>query len=230
MPGGHHHVNKSGRSGWLRAAVLGANDGIVSTASLIVGVAAASAGRSDVLLAGAAALVSGALSMGAGEYVSVSSQADAEEADLAIERRALAEHPQPELEELAGIYVDRGLDPALARQVAEQLTAHDALAAHARDDIGITPELAARPLQAAATSALSFASGAIVPLLAFLMLPHEAIVAGVMVASLICLSLLGALAAWAGGAPMLRGAVRVVTWSALAMSATALVGRWLGMS
>ncbi len=228
MRGGHAETHKSGRSGWLRAAVLGANDGIVSTASLIVGVAASAAGHNDVLLAGTAALVAGALSMGAGEYVSVSSQADAEKADLAIERRALDEHPERELDELTAIYIGRGLDPALARQVAEQLTAHDDLAAHARDDIGITPQLVARPLQAAAASALAFSVGALVPLLTFLLLPAHAVVAGVMAASLVCLGVLGALAARAGGARALRGAVRVLLWSSLAMTATALIGHAFG--
>ncbi len=224
----HSEAHRSGRAGWLRAAVLGANDGIVSTASLIVGVAASGADVRAILVAGSAALVAGALSMAAGEYVSVSSQADAEQADLSIERRSLAENPQGELHELAAIYVGRGLDPTLAQRVAERLTAHDALAAHARDDIGITPQQQARPLQAAFASAASFASGAGLPLLVAWLLPLDRLMHGVTLASLACLAVLGALAARAGGAPMVRGALRVVCWSALAMAATALIGRWFG--
>jgi len=221
--GGETH--RSGRVGWLRAAVLGANDGIVSTASLIVGFAASGADRHGLLLAGVAGLVGGAMSMAAGEFVSVSSQADAENADLAIERRELDHYPDGELRELAGIYTQRGLDPVLARQVAEQLTAHDALAAHARDELGITHELRARPLQAAAASAVAFATGAALPLLIAAFAPLRGLAVTTMIASLACLAVLGAAAARAGGAPMLRGAARVVIWSALAMAATAVVGR-----
>ncbi len=221
--GGETH--RSGRVGWLRAAVLGANDGIVSTASLIVGFAASGADRHSLLLAGVAGLVGGAMSMAAGEFVSVSSQADAEHADLAIERHELDRYPDGELRELAGIYVKRGLDPALAKQVAEQLTAHDALAAHARDELGITHEMRARPLQAAASSATAFATGAALPLLIAAFAPLHGLTITMMIASLACLATLGAAAARAGGAPMLRGAARVVIWSALAMAATAAVGR-----
>lgn len=222
-------IHRTNRVGWLRAAVLGANDGIVSTASLIVGFASAGAERHGILLAGVAGLVGGALSMAAGEYVSVSSQADAEKADIAIERRELKQYPDGELRELAGIYVQRGLEPELARRVAEQLSAHDALAAHARDELGITHELRARPLQAAAASAAAFASGAALPLLVTALTPAGGPVATVMLASLIALGLLGATAARAGGAPMPRGALRVVVWSALAMAATAAIGRLFGV-
>ncbi|TAH46395.1 MAG: VIT family protein [Gammaproteobacteria bacterium] len=226
----HPEVHKSARVGWLRAAVLGANDGIVSTASLIVGVAASGADACAIFIAGTAALVAGALSMAAGEYVSVSSQADAEQADLAMESRALAENPQGEEHELASTYVARGLDPALARQVAQQLSARDPLAAHAREEIGITPEQRARPLQAAFASATSFASGAALPLLGCWLLPADLLMHGVIASSLACLAGLGALAAHAGGAPMIRGALRVVVWSALAMVATALIGRWFDVA
>ncbi|GAA0710395.1 VIT family protein [Dokdonella soli] len=224
----HGEIHRSGRAGWLRAAVLGANDGIVSTASLIVGVASAGAGRHEILLAGVAGLVGGALSMAAGEYVSVSSQADAEKADLALERHELTQYPDGELRELAGIYVKRGLQPALARQVAEQLTAHDALAAHARDELGITHELRARPLEAAAASAAAFATGAALPLVITQLAPPSLLNALVIPLSLVCLTLLGAAAARAGGAPAVRGALRVAMWSALAMLATALIGRMIG--
>ena len=224
MPRHHGEVHRSGRAGWLRAAVLGANDGIVSTASLIVGVAASGSDRHAILLAGVAGLVGGALSMAAGEFVSVSSQADAEKADLAIERSELAQYPEGELRELAGIYVKRGLEPKLAAQVAEQLSAHDALAAHARDELGITHQLRARPLQAALASAAAFASGAALPLAITLLAPMHGLAWSVMLGSLVALALLGASAARAGGAPMLRGALRVVVWSALAMAATAAIG------
>ncbi len=222
-----HHIenHRTDRVGWLRASVLGANDGIVSTASLIAGFAASGADTRSVLLAGLAALVGGALSMAAGEYVSVASQADVERADLATERRELAQSPESELRELAGIYIKRGLQPALAAQVAEQLTAHDALAAHARDELGITHELRARPLQAALSSAAAFAIGAAVPLALAALAPAQRIAMVMVPVSLGCLAALGALAARAGGAPMLRGAVRVTVWSAVAMLATALVGR-----
>ena len=220
-----HEPHRSGRVGWLRAAVLGANDGIVSTASLIAGFAVAGSDRHAILLAGIAGLVGGALSMAAGEYVSVSSQADTEDADLALERHQLARSPEAELDELATIYEQRGLDSALARRVAEQLTAHDALGAHARDEIGITHELRARPLQAAIASAAAFASGAALPLLVAALLPLQGLAIVVIAASLIALAVLGATAARAGGAPALRGAVRVVFWSALAMAATAGIGK-----
>lgn len=224
----HGEFHSSDKVGWLRAAVLGANDGIVSTASLLVGVAAAGAPSASILLAGTAGLVGGALSMAAGEYISVSSQADAERADLRIEREELEQYPQHELRELAGIYVKRGLDPALATQVAEQLTAHDALAAHARDELGITHQFRARPLQAALSSAAAFAVGAALPLITATVLPQRHAVAGIMLGSLLALGLLGGTAARVGGAPVLRGAVRVVFWSALAMAATAWVGSLFG--
>ena len=221
----HGETHRTDRVGWLRAAVLGANDGIVSTASLIVGFAAAGAARNGVLLAGVAGLVGGALSMAAGEFVSVSSQADTEKADLAKERHELAQQPEGELRELAAIYVKRGLDPALAGQVAEQLTAHDALGAHARDELGITHELRARPLQAAVASAAAFSTGAALPLVITLLTPARTLTGMVMAVSLGCLALLGAAAARTGGASPLRGAIRVTGWSALAMLATALIGR-----
>lgn len=216
------------RIGWLRAAVLGANDGIVSTAALIVGVAAAHSSRSSTLLAGIAGLVAGAMSMAAGEYVSVSSQSDTELADLARERKELAEQPDAELAELTGIYVKRGLDPALAKQVAEQLTSHDAFAAHARDELGITEAQTARPIQAALASALTFSVGAALPLVLAAVVPARALIVVVSIGSLACLAALGAVAAHAGGASRLRGAVRVTFWSALALGITALVGRLFG--
>ena len=216
------------RIGWLRAAVLGANDGIVSTASLVIGVAAAQAARPDILLAGVAGLVAGAMSMAAGEYVSVSSQADTEHADLDRERQALAENDTYERAELAQIYVKRGLTPELAKEVADQLMAHDALGAHARDELGITEIASARPLQAALASAASFAAGAAMPLLTAALLPVSAIIPAVSAATLVFLALLGAISARTGGANMVRGAVRVAFWGALAMAATALVGRLFG--
>lgn len=216
------------RIGWLRAAVLGANDGIVSTASLIVGVAAANAAASDVLLAGVAGLVAGAMSMAAGEYVSVSSQADTEQADLTRERSELATISESELDELTSIYEGRGLDPALARQVAEQLTAKDALAAHARDELGISEITTARPVQAALASAATFATGAALPLLVVLLTPDALLVYAVSITSLIFLALLGILAARAGGAPVLKAALRVTFWGALAMALTAAVGALFG--
>ena len=225
----HGEGHRSGRAGWLRAAVLGANDGIVSTASLIVGFASASAAHHDILLAGLAGLVGGALSMAAGEFVSVSSQADTEKADLAQERHELAHSPDGELRELAGIYVKRGLGVELAAQVAEQLTAHDALAAHARDELGITHERRARPLQAAVASAAAFAAGAALPLAITLLAPPRALTGVVMAVSLVCLAMLGAAAARTGGASPLLGAIRVTGWSALAMLATALIGRLFGV-
>ena len=218
------------RIGWLRAAVLGANDGIVSTAALVVGVAAAQATRSSILVAGLAGLVAGAMSMAAGEYVSVSSQADTEKADLARERRELAQSPDAELDELRGIYEKRGLDPELARRVAEQLTAHDVLAAHMRDELGITEAQAARPIQAALASAATFSVGAALPLLIAVTAPTRLIIALVSAGSLACLAVLGALAAHAGGAGRWRGALRVTFWSALALALTATVGRLFGTS
>ena len=216
------------RIGWLRAAVLGANDGIVSTASLIVGVAAASTGREAVLVAGIAGLVAGAMSMAAGEYVSVSSQADTEKADLRRERGELRDNREAELEELTAIYVARGLEPVLARTVAEQLMNHDALSAHARDELGITENLSARPIQAAFASALSFVVGAAMPLLVVVVAPETSLVVWVTVASLVVLALLGTLAARTGGAPLIRSAARVTFWGALAMALTALVGAVFG--
>jgi vacuolar iron transporter family protein len=224
----HRERHRSERIGWLRAAVLGANDGIVSTASLVVGVAAADAARHNVLIAGIAGLVAGALSMAAGEYVSVSSQADTEQADLARERHELATQPQAEEDELAGIYERRGLDRDLARSVARQLMAKGALAAHARDELGLTEELAARPLQAALASAATFAVGAGVPVLTILLAPAGALVGVVALVSLLCLVALGAIAARVGGASVLVGAARVTTWGVLAMLVTALVGRLFG--
>jgi len=218
------------RIGWLRAAVLGANDGLVSTSSLVVGVAAAGTGASEVLLAGLAGLVAGAMSMAAGEYVSVSSQADAEQADLARERRELEEMPEAELEELTMIYVSRGLDRDLAEQVAHQLTERDALGAHARDELGISETIATNPIQAALVSALTFSVGAVVPLIVAILAPPMQISLIVAVATLLALAVLGGLGASAGGAGMLRGAIRVTFWGALAMAATALVGTLFGVA
>jgi VIT1/CCC1 family predicted Fe2+/Mn2+ transporter len=220
--------HRIGRIGWLRAAVLGANDGIVSTASLIVGVAAAGAKPADILIAGAAGLVAGAMSMAAGEYVSVSSQADTEKADLVMERRELKDNPAYELDELTQIYVDRGLDRALAAQVAHQLMARNPLAAHARDELGFSSETRARPLQAAAASAMTFTVGAALPLLAVVLSPANSISAMVPVASLIFLAVLGAFGAQAGGAPILRPTLRVTFWGAIAMALTAGIGMALG--
>jgi VIT1/CCC1 family predicted Fe2+/Mn2+ transporter len=222
MPAPEEH--RSSRAGWLRASVLGANDGILSTASLLIGVAAAGSSRSAVLLAGAAGLAAGALSMAAGEYVSVSSQADAESADLVKERRELDGNPEGELEELAGIYEERGLNPALARQVAQELMDHDALGAHATDELGFSEASRARPLQAALASAAAFTVGALLPLLTAA-LATDAVRAWLVAAmSLIFLALLGATGAWAGGAPMGRAAVRVSVWGAGAMAITAAIG------
>jgi len=226
--GTHRESHRLNRVGWLRAAVLGANDGIVSTASLVVGVAAADASRRDILLSGVAGLVAGAFSMAAGEYVSVSSQSDTEQADLELERRELATQPLAEESELAGIYEQRGLEPALARAVARQLMDHDALAAHARDELGFSTTTAARPLQAAAASASTFAVGAALPLLAALALPRGMIETGVFGVSLFCLIVMGAVAARAGGARPWKGALRVAFWGALAMAATAAVGALFG--
>lgn len=216
------------RIGWLRAAVLGANDGIVSTASLVVGVAAAQSTRTAIVLAGIAGLVAGAMSMASGEYVSVSSQADTERADLERERRELRDAPAWELEELTNIYVERGLDRDLARRVAEQLTAKDVLAAHAREELGITEAQAARPIQAALASAATFSTGAALPLILAVLVPQRLIIAIVAAGSLVCLAALGAIAAHAGGASRWRGAIRVTFWSALALVVTALVGRLFG--
>lgn len=224
----HLEWHRTDRIGWLRAAVLGANDGIVSTASLIVGVAAAHAASHEILVAGVAGLVAGAMSMAAGEYVSVSSQADTERADLARERKELATNQAGELNELAAIYVQRGLDLALAKQVAEKLTAHGALAAHARDELGITEALSARPVQAALASAGTFAVGAAMPLLTVVIAPDSYLITLVSVASLVFLAILGGLAAFAGGASAARGAIRVTFWGALAMALTAGVGALFG--
>lgn len=226
----HRENHRTTRIGWLRAAVLGANDGIVSTAALLIGVASAQADARGILIAGTAALVAGAMSMAAGEYVSVSSQADTERAELEQERRELAADGPGEREELAGIYVARGLERSLAERVAEQLTAHDALGAHARDELGLSPELSARPLQAAATSALTFSLGAALPLFVALLVPGRWMTAAIGAASLACLAVLGAIAARAGGAPPLTGAVRVTFWSALAMAATAAIGASFGIA
>jgi vacuolar iron transporter family protein len=225
----HHEQHRTHRVGWLRAAVLGANDGAISTASLVVGVAAAGSAQGDILLAGVAGLASGALSMAAGEYVSVQSQADAEKADIATERRELEREPERELAELTGIYIRRGLDEALARRVAEQLTARDALAAHARDELGITPASRARPVQAALSSAASFAIGALLPMVAAVAAPVHRVAFTVAITTLIALLALGALAARAGGASMLKGAGRVAFWGALAMSITAALGGAIGL-
>lgn len=230
MRGSHGEKHRTERIGWLRAAVLGANDGIVSTASLVVGVAAANAARNDVLVVGIAGLVAGAMSMAAGEYVSVSSQADTEKADLERERKELKDDPELELQELASIYIGRGLDPGLARQVAEQLTAHDTLSAHARDELGITESLSARPVQAAFASAATFAVGAALPLLAALLAPQSGLAVYVSAFSLFFLAVLGLLAAQAGGAPLIKSAVRVTFWGALAMGLTAAVGALFGTS
>lgn len=224
----HRERHRTERIGWLRAAVLGANDGIVSTASLVVGVAAADATRHDVLVAGVAGLVAGAMSMAAGEYVSVSSQADTERADLERERAELATDPTSELAELAGIYEKRGLDPSLAAQVARQLTTHDALAAHARDELGHSDALSARPVQAGLASAGTIAAGAAMPLLITVVAPGAYLIPAVAGASLGFLALLGGLAAYVGGAGATRGALRVTFWGALAMALTAGVGALFG--
>ncbi|PWB90570.1 hypothetical protein C5688_10000 [Methylocystis sp. MitZ-2018] len=224
----HPENHLVGRIGWLRAAVLGANDGIVSTASLIVGVAAANTADGGVLIAGVAGLVAGAMSMAAGEYVSVSSQSDTERADLAREHSELTENAKAELDELAEIYVQRGVDPALARQVAQQLMAKDALTAHARDELGISKITAARPVQAALTSAAAFSVGAAMPLLMVLVSPAGDLVPIVSGASLCFLALLGAIGARAGGANVLRATARVTFWGALAMALTAGIGEIFG--
>jgi VIT1/CCC1 family predicted Fe2+/Mn2+ transporter len=228
MPVHHKERHTTERIGWLRAAVLGANDGIVSTASLVVGVAAAQATRSDVLLAGVAGLVAGAMSMAAGEYVSVSSQVDAEQADLERERKELEADEDYEREELASIYVGRGVEPSLAKEVAKQLMAHDAIGSHARDELGISDTLTARPVQAALASAAAFAAGAAMPLLTVTMVSEASLMPFVAVTSLAFLALLGGLAARAGGARVKPGAIRVTFWGALAMGLTAVVGALFG--
>ena len=224
----HRETHRLHRVGWLRAAVLGANDGIVSTASLIIGVAAASAARNDILVAGVAGLVAGAMSMAAGEYVSVSSQADAERADLLREQNELAIDAAGERDELAAIYRGRGLDAVTADAVAIQLTAHDAIRAHARDELGISDFSAARPVQAALASAAAFTAGAALPLVVAVLVPVDGLAPRVALASLLFLALLGAVAARAGGAPMWRSIVRVTFWGALAMALTAGIGRLVG--
>ncbi len=224
----HREQHKLGSVGWLRAAVLGANDGIVSTSSLILGVAASQATQQSILVAGIASLVAGAMSMATGEYISVQSQADTEQAALATERAELGENPKGEHQELTNIYVARGLDAALAREVATQLMEHDALSAHARDELGITEAFAARPLQAAFASASSFSAGALLPLLVAWLAPPHYLIAAVAVASLVFLALLGGMAAKTGGADVAKGILRVTFWSVLAMGVTAGIGTLFG--
>lgn len=226
----HIERHRTQRIGWLRAAVLGANDGIISTASLVLGVAAAGADSQGIMVAGVAALVAGAMSMAAGEYVSVSSQADTERSDLDRERKELAADPKHEHAELAAIYVRRGLDAELASTVADQLMRHDALGAHGRDELGISEALTARPVQAALSSAGTFSVGAILPLLIVLLLPSTTLIWAVSGASLLFLALLGSLAAWTGGASVMTAAVRVMFWGALAMALTAGAGRFFGVT
>ncbi|MCO5101522.1 MAG: VIT family protein [Burkholderiaceae bacterium] len=227
-PRPHDEHHRTERVGWLRAAVLGANDGIVSTASLLVGVVAAGGARREWVLVGLAGMVGGAMSMAAGEYVSVSSQRDSEHAELALERHELATQPASELHELASIYVARGVEPALARAVAQQLSEHDALAAHAREELGITHETIARPVQAAIASAASFSVGAGLPLAVVAVAPTTAMIGWISGTSLAFLVTLGAVAAYAGGAPALRPAIRVGFWGAAAMALTALIGKLFG--
>jgi VIT1/CCC1 family predicted Fe2+/Mn2+ transporter len=224
----HREFHKLGNVGWLRAAVLGANDGIVSTSSLILGVAAAHATHQSILVAGVAGLVAGAMSMATGEYVSVQSQADTESAALAKERTELSENPKGEQRELASIYVSRGLEPELANQVATSLMAHDALAAHSKDELGLTDAMSAKPLQAAFASALSFAIGAALPLLVVLLVPHDKLIPFTVVTSLVFLAFLGGLAAKVGGASVKNGVIRVAFWSALSMAAAAGIGAMFG--
>ncbi len=224
----HSELHRTEHIGWLRAAVLGANDGLISTSSLVVGVAAAQSERAPVLLAALAGLVAGALSMAAGEYVSVSSQSDTEQADLAREKRELTDNPEFEHAELAGIYEARGLTPALAQQVADQLMAKDALGTHARDELGMSDMTRARPIQAALSSAAAFAAGAMPPLLLVWLLPLASVAWSVTGVTILLLVGLGSLAARLGGAPLLRGALRVTFWGTVAMAATALVGRLFG--
>ncbi|SDK17602.1 Predicted Fe2+/Mn2+ transporter, VIT1/CCC1 family [Methylophilus rhizosphaerae] len=226
----HHEMHFLQRSGWLRAAVLGANDGIISTASLLMGVAAAGTDSHTLLITGVAGLTAGALSMATGEYVSVSSQTDIEQADLAREARELKDNPDSELRELTGIYIQRGLSPQLAGQVAQALSQHDSLAAHARDELGLNEANRANPLQAALASALAFASGASLPLITAWLAPHAQVQAWLIGSTLPFLALLGAIAARTGGANLLHGASRVVLWGALALVITALIGRWFGVN
>jgi vacuolar iron transporter family protein len=227
----HREHHRTDRIGWLRAAVLGANDGVVSVASVVVGVAAASGTTgATILLAGVASLIAGAMSMAAGEYVSVQSQADTEKADLDLEKSELAKHPHHELEELTDIYVQRGLDQVLARQVAEQLTAHDALGTHARDELGITESLRARPIQAALASAAAFTVGGIIPVMVAFLIPSSKAIYGVGAATIVALLLLGSLAAYAGGASIIKGAIRVTIWGVVAMALTAAIGSLFGVS
>lgn len=226
----HQEIHKSHRVGWLRAAVLGANDGIVSTASLIIGVAAASTSHEGIMLAGIAGLVAGAMSMAAGEYVSVSSQSDTEKADLALEKNSLEQNYEFEKNELAKIYETRGVDSELAQQVADQLMAHDALGAHARDEIGISDTGNAKPVQAAFSSAGTFTIGAALPLILALVIPENLLIPVVALSSLVFLALLGGIAARAGGAPISIGAIRVTFWGALAMALTAGVGSIFGVA
>jgi vacuolar iron transporter family protein len=228
MPSRNHERHKLGRAGWLRAAVLGANDGIVSTSSLILGVAAAHGSHAELLLTGTAGLVAGAMSMATGEYVSVHSQADTEAAALAQERRELHEDPAGEHHELSEIYVRRGVEPALARQVADQLMAHDALGSHARDELGLSAAQAAKPLVAALASAGSFSIGAALPLLVLALVPAASLMASMVITALSCLLLLGGWSAKMGGANVRTGALRVAFWSALAMAITAAVGSVVG--
>ncbi|CAN5470663.1 VIT family protein [soil metagenome] len=228
MPSMHRESHLIERIGWLRAAVLGANDGIISTASLVVGVAAASTAPGQVIVAGVAGMAAGAMAMAAGEYVSVSSQSDTENADLERERRELAEQPEAELDELTQIYVERGLAPDLAREVAGQMTAKDAFATHARDELGLSAHIAARPVQAALASAASFAIGAALPLAIAIAVPFAWIAPAVSVGSLFFLAALGAAGARAGGAAILKPAIRVTFWGALAMAATAVIGALVG--
>jgi VIT1/CCC1 family predicted Fe2+/Mn2+ transporter len=226
----HSELHMVHRIGWLRAAVLGANDGLVSTSSLVVGVASAGSDHQAILVAGLAGLVAGAMSMAAGEYVSVSSQADAEQADLARERAELQADPEAELAELAGIYAARGLDSTLARQVAEQLTAKDALAAHARDELGISETVTTRPVQAALVSALTFAAGAVLPIIVALLAPADQSGWAVAATTIVGLAILGGLGASAGGAGLIKGAVRVTFWGAMAMGVTAAIGALFGVA
>lgn len=225
----HHELHFLQRSGWLRAAVLGANDGIISTASLLMGVAAAGADQRALLMTGMAGLVAGALSMAAGEYVSVSSQTDIEQADLAREAQELKQNPESELRELTGIYIQRGLSPSLAHQVAQALSQHDSLGAHARDELGLHDINQAQPLQAALASALAFSSGALLPLAAILLVPHAQIQSWLMFSTLLFLALLGIVAARTGGASISKSVFRVVVWGAVAMLSTALIGHWFGV-
>lgn len=226
----HHERHRTAHIGWMRASVLGANDGLISTSALLVGIAAANATPQTILLTGIAGLTAGALSMAAGEYVSVSSQADTESADMAKERHELEQAPDAELAELTHIYVQRGLDKALALQVAKQLTAHDALGAHLRDELGISEALAARPVQAALASAAAFSVGALPPILLAWLWRGTNLSLAITAVTLVLLALLGALAGWLGGAPMGKGALRVLFWGAMAMGATALIGHGFGVA